>query len=88
MHEAVGLWLWGKPSEWRGGSLSVWDSRTDLSRFIRWPVQAEIMKNWRGRVRVESASWTDERFVATLAWHRAKERMRTGRPMSAGRQTG
>jgi hypothetical protein len=24
MRGAVGLWLWGKPAEWRGGSLSVW----------------------------------------------------------------
>lgn len=87
MHGAVGLWLWGKPAEWRGGSLSVWDSGTDLRRFIRWPVHAEIMKTWRGRVRVESASWADERFVPTLAWRRAEERMRTAPHMSARRQS-
>src|SRR5437588_7527287 len=44
MRGAVGLWLWGKPAEWRGGSLSVWDSRADLHRFIRWPVHAAIVK--------------------------------------------
>ncbi|OBF51283.1 hypothetical protein A5756_20050 [Mycobacterium sp. 852002-53434_SCH5985345] len=88
MHGAVGLWLWGKPAECRGGSLSVWDSRSDLRRFIRWPVHAEIVKNWRGRVRVESVTWTDERFVPTVTWGRAEEHMRMPRHMSAGRQSG
>jgi hypothetical protein len=37
MRGAVGLWLWGKPAEWRGGSLSVWDTRADLSRFFAGP---------------------------------------------------
>jgi hypothetical protein len=32
MRGAVGLWLWGKPAEWRGGSLSIWDSHADLRR--------------------------------------------------------
>ncbi|WP_156689667.1 hypothetical protein [Mycobacterium sp. Marseille-P9652] len=79
MHGAVGLWLWGRPAEWRGGSLSVWDGGADLRRFIRWPVHAEIMKSWRGRVRVESASWSDERFDPTHAWRRAEEHMRVAR---------
>ncbi|OBH87575.1 hypothetical protein A5681_13140 [Mycobacterium scrofulaceum] len=86
MHGAVGLWVWGKPAEWRGGSLSVWHSGSDLRRFIRWPVHAEIMKNWRGRLRVESASWTDERFVPTAVWRRAEEHMRMPRRMSPCRQ--
>jgi hypothetical protein len=83
---AVGLWLWGKPAEWRGGSISVWDSRADLRRFVRWPVHAAIVKNWRGRVRVQSASWNDERFVPAQAWLRAEDHMRARRAMSAGRQ--
>jgi hypothetical protein len=71
MRGAVGLWLWGKHVELRGGSLSVWDSHADLRRFIRWPVHVAIMKNWRGRIRVRSASWDDERFVPPQAWLRA-----------------
>lgn len=38
MRGAVGVWLWAKPAEWRGGSVSVWNSKADMRRFIRWPV--------------------------------------------------
>jgi hypothetical protein len=81
MRGAVGLWLWGKHVDLRGGSLSVWDSHADLRRFIRWPVHVAIMNNWRGRIRVRSASWDDERFVPPQAWLRAEASMRTPRDM-------
>jgi hypothetical protein len=87
MRGAVGLWLWGKPHEWRGGSLSIWDSTPDLHRFLRWPVHVATMRNWRGRVRVQSASWNDERFVPAPTWLRAEAHMRALRDMSAGRQS-
>jgi hypothetical protein len=79
MRGAVGLWLWGKPAELRGGSLSVWDGEADLQRFIRWPVHVAIMKNWRGRIRVHSAGWDDDRFVPAQVWHRAETHMRAPR---------
>jgi hypothetical protein len=79
MRGAVGLWLWGKHSELRGGSLSVWDTRADLQRFIRWPVHVAIMKKWRGRVGVRSASWDDQRFVPPQAWLRGEADIRTPR---------
>jgi hypothetical protein len=79
MRGAVGLWLWGKQIEFRGGSLSVWESRADLRRFIRWPVHVAIMNNWRGRIRVMSDSWDDERFVPAQAWLRAEAHMRVAR---------
>ena len=81
MRGAVGLWLWGKQVEWRGGSVSVWESHADLRRFIRWPVHVAIMKNWRARVRVQTAGWNDERFVPAQAWLRAEERIRAPRDM-------
>ena len=56
MRGAIGLWLWGKQIEWRGGSVSIWESYPDLRRFISWPVHVAIMKNWRARVQVQSAS--------------------------------
>ena len=62
-----------------GGSPSVWDSHADLRRFIRWPVHVAIMNNWRGRIRVRSASWDDERFVPEQAWLRAEEHIRAPR---------
>lgn len=82
MRGAVGLWLWAKPAEWRGGSLSIWDSKADLHRFIRWPVHLAIMKNWRGRIRVQSARWDDTHFVPALAWARAEAHMRAPRVAS------
>jgi hypothetical protein len=81
MRGAVGLWLWGKQVEWRGGSLSVWESHADLRRFIRWPVHVAIMNNWRTRVRVRTAGWNDERFVPAQAWLRAEEQIRAPRDM-------
>jgi hypothetical protein len=87
MRGAVGLWLWGKPAEWRGGSLSIWDSNADLRRFIRWPVHVAIMKNWRGQIREHSASWDDERFLPAQTWLRAEAQMRAPRDMSAGRHS-
>jgi hypothetical protein len=81
MRGAVGLWLWGKQVEWRGGSLSVWESHEDLRRFIRWPVHVAIMKNWRTRVRVRTAGWDDDRFSPAQAWLRAEELIRTPRDM-------
>jgi hypothetical protein len=84
MGGAVGLWLWGKPAERRGGSLSIWDSKADLHRFIRWPVHIAIMKNWRGRIQVQSASWDGDRFAPAQVWLRAEAHMRAPRDMSAG----
>ena len=82
MRGAVGLWLWGKPAEWRGGSLSIWDSNADLRRFIRWPVHVAIMKSWRGQIRVQSASWDDEQFLPAQTWLRAEAHMRAPRDIS------
>jgi hypothetical protein len=41
------------------------------------------MKNWRGRIRVQSVSWDDDRFVPVQAWLRAEAQMRAPRDMSA-----
>jgi hypothetical protein len=82
MHGAVGLWLWTKRSELRGGSLSIWDSKDDLRRFIGWPVHAAIMRDWRDRIEVLSDTWEDESFVSNLAWMRAEMQMREPRDPS------
>ena len=79
MHGAVGLWLWTKRSELRGGSLSVWDSRTDLRRFIGWPIHTAIMRDWRDRIEVVADTWEDDSFVSALAWSRAEMHMRERR---------
>ncbi len=82
MRGAVGLWLWGKQVEWRGGSLAVWDSHADMRRFVGWPVHVAIMNNWRDRIRVHSAKWDDEQFVPARVWERAEVLMRAPRDLS------
>ena len=79
MSGAVGLWLWGKPSELRGGSVSVWRTDADLRRFVAWPVHVDIMKTWRSKMEVRIHHWADSVFVAGRAWSRAEEHMRMAR---------
>ncbi|WP_328391895.1 hypothetical protein [Nocardia sp. NBC_00416] len=71
MQGAVGVWLWGRPAQLRGGSISVWDSERDMRRFVRWPVHTRIMRTWRGRVRVAADSWQADRFDVASVWERA-----------------
>lgn len=71
LHGAVGVWLWGRPAQWRGGSISVWDTERDMRRFVRWPVHARIMRNWRGRVQVATDLWRADRFDIEEIWARA-----------------
>ncbi|MEV6252262.1 hypothetical protein AB0L97_03240 [Nocardia sp. NPDC051911] len=72
MHGAVGLWLWARPSESRGGSISVWETEQDMRRFVRWPVHADIMRKWRGRVGLATDSWQAAEFEAEEVWARAR----------------
>ncbi|AYF74446.1 hypothetical protein D7D52_11895 [Nocardia yunnanensis] len=64
MQGAVGLWFWGRPGEHRGGSVSVWQTESDMRRFVRWPKHTEIVRAWRGRVGIGLDSWQAERFDA------------------------
>jgi len=79
MAGAVGLWLWAKPEELRGGSVSVWENPEDLRRFVRWPVHLAIIKSWRDRIEVLSERWDDPCFSVEEAWSRAEEHMRRPR---------
>lgn len=62
MQGAVGLWLWGRPSELRGGSITVWETEADMRRFVRWPVHTDIVRAWAGRVGVSTDSWHADHF--------------------------
>ncbi|MFB7716443.1 MULTISPECIES: hypothetical protein [unclassified Nocardia] len=73
MQGAVGLWLWGRPAERRGGSITVWESERDMRRFVRWPVHTAIVKAWRGRVGIGTDSWPAERFDAEQILTRAAD---------------
>lgn len=68
---AVGVWLWGRPADLRGGSISVWETERDMRRFVRWPVHTRIMREWRGRVRVAGDSWWVGDFDIDAVWARA-----------------
>jgi hypothetical protein len=82
MSGAVGVWLWGKPSELRGGSVSVWRTDADLRRFVSWPVHVSIMNAWRPRIEVRVHHWTDSTFIPDRAWSRAEEYMRLPRDVN------
>lgn len=75
MEGAIGLWLWGKPADLRGGSLSFWRSEADLRRFVGWRVHTTIIQKWRSRVTVRSRTWHDEEFRPSDAWVRAERLM-------------
>ncbi|MGW4243771.1 hypothetical protein [Nocardia sp. NPDC004722] len=64
MQGAVGLWLWGRPGELRGGSVSVWQAESDMRRFVRWPKHTAIVRAWRTRVGIGVDSWQAESFDA------------------------
>lgn len=71
MQGAVGVWLWARPAQLRGGSISVWQSEQDMRRFVRWPVHGRIVRSWRGRVRVAADSWSADRLATDSIWSRA-----------------
>lgn len=73
MQGAVGLWLWGRPAELRGGSISIWESEQDMRRFVRWPVHAKIMGAWRSRVRIGLDSWQAGQFDPDAVLTRAAD---------------
>lgn len=73
MQGAVGLWLWGRPAEFRGGSISVWENESDMRRFVRWPTHAKIMRAWRGRISVGFHAWNAEVFDPAEALTRARD---------------
>ncbi|WP_157554850.1 hypothetical protein [Nocardia crassostreae] len=72
MQGAVGLWLWGRPAEFRGGSITVWETERDMRRFVRWPVHTEIVRAWRSRVTVATDLWHADAFDPVQVLTRAR----------------
>ncbi|MEV4167664.1 hypothetical protein [Nonomuraea dietziae] len=66
---AVGLWLWAEPGARRIGSVSVWRSEADLRAFVRLPAHVAIMRAYRGRGELVSATWTSG---ASDLWEEAR----------------
>jgi len=73
MPGAVGLSLWSLPHRTRSGSVSVWVQEEDLRRFVALPLHAEVMRRYRERGTVRSATWPMERFAREDALGRAHD---------------
>ena len=68
---AIGLWLWAEPLRLRSGSVSIWRSEEDLTRFLRSPVHRAIVHKYRPRMGGSSRGWTAERLDREAIWERA-----------------
>jgi hypothetical protein len=75
---AIGLWLWSEPFRLRSGSVSIWRSEEDLTRFLRSPVHRAIVREYHGRMSGTSRSWTAPRFDPAAIWSRAVGELRFG----------
>lgn len=69
---AYGMWLWARPSDRRCGAVAVWRDEAALHRFIAWPPHVEIMRAYRGRGVVTSATWSEAAFDPARTWARAR----------------
>lgn len=69
---AVGVWLWSLPLARRSGSVSVWQDRQALRRFVSWPPHVATMRRFRGRGELRSTTWEAEAFDATDVWRAAR----------------
>lgn len=54
---AVGLLTYWRLHQWKGGSLSVWESPEALRGFVGLPFHVEIMRKYRARGTVRSIEW-------------------------------
>ncbi|WP_051338505.1 hypothetical protein [Streptomyces flavidovirens] len=61
---AVGLWLWMDPDllRPRSGSISVWRAERDLQGFVARHDHVRIVRSYRNRGSLRSATWRTERF--------------------------
>jgi hypothetical protein len=76
MPGAVGLWLWTRPWQRRGGSVSVWRDAESLTRFVRLPRHAATIHRFHRRVSVTEKSWTQP-------WDNARALRETVEPLLA-----
>lgn len=54
---AVGMWLWGRAGGRTCGSVSLWTDEAALHAFVGFPDHVRIMRQYRGRGRLRSATW-------------------------------
>ncbi|HEX4837217.1 MAG TPA: hypothetical protein VFV03_01635 [Solirubrobacteraceae bacterium] len=64
---AVGMTLYLQPLRGRAGSLSAWESEEALRCFVGLPYHVQIMRKYRTRGDLRSASWRAERLDVSRA---------------------
>jgi hypothetical protein len=75
MQGAVGLWLWADPVHRRSGSISIWTSEDDLTRFVRWPVHVAIMRKYSPHGTLEATMWSAPSFVKRDVLREARRKL-------------
>jgi hypothetical protein len=85
MPGAIGVVLYADPARRQGGALSLWQSATDLERFVALPRHVAVMRAHRARVSIRSAVWTSENVDLDDVLRRREEYL-TGPPRGAHRE--
>ncbi|MFJ9849636.1 hypothetical protein [Streptomyces sp. NPDC101150] len=77
---AVGMWLWAAPARRHCGAVAVWRDEAALRGFVGWPPHVAVMRAYRDRGRLTSATWTADRFEPSAVWARARTALRQPPP--------
>ncbi|CAM5654082.1 hypothetical protein STENM223S_04090 [Streptomyces tendae] len=80
---ALGLWLWAVPDllRPRSGSVTLWRHEEDLGNFVVSPGHRRIVRAYRDRGALRSATWHTDRFDPEAARRTARSLIaRWGRP--------
>jgi hypothetical protein len=62
------------------GSVSTWKSEAELRRFVSLPYHVKIMRRYRTRGCLRSATWTTERFALAEAFREGRRTAAVSRP--------
>lgn len=75
---AVGMWLWSEPAQRRCGSVSIWLNEDALRGFVAWPDHVTIMRRYRDRGEMRSATWSAPQADPAAVWAQARKRLSGG----------
>ncbi|MEU5591496.1 hypothetical protein [Streptomyces sp. NPDC020298] len=73
---AYGMWLWTIPTARRCGAVAVWRDTAALHGFIAWPPHVAIMRAYKDRGTLTSATWQADAFDTKAIWTRAQAALR------------
>ncbi|MGW6529445.1 hypothetical protein [Streptomyces venezuelae] len=69
---AHGMWLWAERTGRRCGAVAVWRDHAALRGFIGWPPHVEIMRAYRGKGTLTSATWSSATFDPHAIWAQSR----------------